>query len=407
MTGSVRKRGDKWYYSFEAASIDGKRKRIEKVGGKTKKEAQEALRKAIIEYENHGFEYKISEMSVSDYFDQFLAEYKINLKENTYLSYEQIIRNHIKPFMGKYKLKTLSPAVLQKFIDDKYLQGYSKNYINGMHGLLTLALSNAVYPKKYIKENPMQYVTIPKFDEKEEIIILSKENLIKIFERFPKDHYIHIALKIGYHTGMRISEVVALTWDDIDLENKTIDVNKILHKKNKELYFGTPKTKTSYRTISIDNTLYSTLIEHKKMQLENELKYGVHYREFYEIEETISGQRNPRKSLKMFLKGSQNKIGIKREFVCKKEFGEVCSPDTIKHISKIINNELGINFNFHALRHTHATMLIEAGANMKDVQKRLGHSNIATTMDTYVSATKKMAQETANIFEKISILPTT
>ncbi len=72
-------------------------------------------------------------------------------------------------------------------------------------------------------------------------------------------------------------------------------------------------------------------------------------------------------------------------------------------MSKVINYELGINFNFHSLRHTHATMLLEAGANIKDIQERLGHSKLATTMDTYSHVTNKMKKDTVNILENIII----
>ncbi|SHN88234.1 tyrosine-type recombinase/integrase [Desulfitobacterium chlororespirans] len=86
--------------------------------------------------------------------------------------------------------------------------------------------------------------------------------------------------------------------------------------------------------------------------------------------------------------------------VCTKENGEIVTPDTFKYASRVIHYELGILFNFHSLRHTHATMLIENGANPKDVQKRLGHSRLATTMDTYTHPTEQMTDNTVAIFEK-------
>lgn len=92
-------------------------------------------------------------------------------------------------------------------------------------------------------------------------------------------------------------------------------------------------------------------------------------------------------------------------FVCTKEYGVLVNSDTFKYASRVIHYELGIDFNFHSLRHTHATTLIENGANIKDVQTRLGHSEISTTLDTYTHATEKMANQTVDIFEKAS-LPT-
>lgn len=85
--------------------------------------------------------------------------------------------------------------------------------------------------------------------------------------------------------------------------------------------------------------------------------------------------------------------------VCTKEDGEIVTPNSFKYASKVINYGLGITFNYHSLRHTHATTLIENGAEIKDVQVRLGHSNIETTYNTYVHHTKKMSNNSVEIFE--------
>lgn len=75
----------------------------------------------------------------------------------------------------------------------------------------------------------------------------------------------------------------------------------------------------------------------------------------------------------------------------------------MKYLSRVVNYELFINFNFHSLRHTHATMLLENGAEPKDIQVRLGHSKFSTTMDTYSHVTKKMKNETIDIFESLVV----
>ncbi|MBO5425487.1 MAG: tyrosine-type recombinase/integrase, partial [Lachnospiraceae bacterium] len=87
-----------------------------------------------------------------------------------------------------------------------------------------------------------------------------------------------------------------------------------------------------------------------------------------------------------------------------KENGEYRGSDTIKYASKVINYELGIHFNFHALRHTHATMLIEAGVPVKAVSDRLGHGNVRTTLETYVHVTEKMKNEAVDKFEAMGSL---
>lgn len=91
------------------------------------------------------------------------------------------------------------------------------------------------------------------------------------------------------------------------------------------------------------------------------------------------------------------------QFICTHENGTVLNPDLCRYASRIVNYKLGIQFNFHSLRHTHATILIENGANIKDVQERLGHANIAVTMDTYVHGTDTMKTQTVEIFEKATL----
>lgn len=385
MQGSVRKRGNSWAYSFEVAKEDGKRKRVEKTGWKTKKEALEELRKAIIDYENSGVVLNESEMSVTDYFDYWFKEYVlVNCKYNTQVGYKRLIKNHIKPQLGIYKLKKITPAKLQELINLKYRNGFSKNYLSNLYGVLSGAFKSAVYPYQLIKENPMTFVKMPKYNQKlinnlEDLKIITLEQYNTILKRFPYGSNMHIPLQIGFNTGMRIAEVMSLTWDCIDLDAKTIKVEKILYRNEfKQWVFGSPKTKCSYRTIKIGDTLCALLKRFHTDQKANKLRYGQYY------------------------------INNDYDFVCLKENGELLTTDSIKYLSRVVNYELNIPFKFHSLRHTHATMLLESGANIKDIQERLGHSKSSITMDVYSHVTKKMSSSTIAILENeiLSKLPT-
>jgi integrase len=403
MEGHVRKRGSKWYYSFEASSVDGKRKRIERVGGRTKKEAEAALRIALQEYENAGLHFEPSEISVADYMDYWFKNYVlINCKYNTQYSYEAIIKNHIKPALGVYKLKSLTPAMLQEFVNNKYLTGISKNHLTNIMTVLSGSLKYAVHPCKFIKDNPMQYVKYPKYEHSKLEIdhkIITPEEFERIIERFPAGTTFYIPIMIGYYTGCRIGEVMALTWNDIDLDNGIIDINKIIYKRKPNWYFGSTKTESSVRNIKIGKTLIDALKQHKKWQMENCLKYGRHYIQQYEVEE-MDGNGKLRRIYSLPVSVD---VGIMQpiNMVCTKEDGDMVTPDTFKYASRVIHYDLGIEFNFHSLRHTHATILIENGANIKDVQTRLGHANIETTLGTYAHATEKMAEQSVEIFENV------
>ena len=400
---NVRKRGNKWQYQFEAAKIDGKRKQITKSGFNTKKEALEAGTKALAEYNNSGVYFEPSEISVSDYFDYWYKNYVcLELKINTQKSYKNYIENHIKPNLGIYKLKALTPAVLQKFINSRYLNGFSKNHLLNLIGVLSGALKYAVHPCNFIRESPMIYVKFPKYEHTKTDAnhkYITNEEFEKIITRFPYGSTFYIPIVIGYYTGFRIGETLGLTWDDIDLENKKISINKIIYYNNttKLWYFGTPKTSTSVRTIEIGNTLLDILKRYKMDQLQNKLKYGYYYSCTYEGIEKIANKRyRPLYTLPSTVPaGTLKKI----DMVCTKKNGEFLTTNAFKYASRVINYNLGITFNYHSLRHTHATTLIENGAEIKDVQVRLGHANIETTYNTYVHHTEKMSHNSVEIFE--------
>lgn len=409
MEGYIRKRGDKWYYSFEAGSIDGKRKRIERVGGRTKKEAEAALRIALQEYNNAGLHFEPIEMSLADYMDYWFKNYVLlNCKHNTQNAYKNLIDNHIKPSLGVYKLKSLTPAILQEFINHKFLSGFSKNHLTNLFTVLNGAVNYAVHPCKFTKDNPMQYVKYPKYEHSKLEIdrkIITQEELNRILERFPFGTSFYIPIVIGYYTGCRIGEVMGLTWDDINLVEGSISINKIIYKRKPNWYFGSTKTNSSVRTIKIGETLLSALKQHKKEQTENRSKYGQHFIQQYETEERDDINEKLRRIYSLPASVHTN-MSLKIHMVCTKENGEMVTPDAFKYASRVINYGLGILFNFHSLRHTHATTLIERGANIKDVQMRLGHTKIGTTLDTYTHQTNVMSTETVDIFEKVASLPT-
>jgi integrase len=406
MDGHVRKRGDKWYYSFEAGTVDGKRKRVERVGGRTKKEALAALREALQEYDNAGLHFEPSEISVADYLDYWLKNYvELECRPNTVDGYTRIIDKHIKPSIGSYRIRTITAAVLQEFVNQRSFRGFSANYMTNIFTVLSGSFKAAVYPYQFIKENPMHYVKKPKHQYKKEetsYTLIKKEDYERILERFPLGNTFHMPLQIAYHTGLRIGEVTSLTWDDIDFEKGTISVNKnmLFHREIKEWYLGPTKTKSSVRTIRIGNTLLDLLQKHKKMQTENRLKYGPHYLNNY----TKKIQDNNGEDIWVVF-SMDSKLGIRiaedpLHLICTKEDGSPVTNNSIKYLSRVINYELMIQFNFHSLRHTHATTLLENGANIKDVQQRLGHGSMSTTYDTYLHVTEKMSDATVDIFEK-------
>lgn len=402
MKGGTRKRGKTWSYYFDAAQVGGNRKKIEKGGFRTKKEAETALAKALTEYDNSGQVFKPTGISVSDYLDFWYKNYCIpNMAENTLLDYKNKIDNHLKPNFGIYRLNSLQAATIQEYVNKLKLDGYSKSSIKGILSTLSVAMDYAIEPLQYIKDNPCRYIKVGSVAKPpRERVVLSEEAFKQITERFSAGSRFYVPLMIGWNCGLRISECLGLTWDHIDFENRllSVDHQTVRRSVGKKTFWALREPKyNSKRKIKFGETLYKVLKAEKKRQQENELKYG----EFYTIHYLADFTDEKGATRQRIVSGQKGQLqGVNRfPLICVDENGEMTTSDSFKYCSRVIHHELGLAFDYHSLRHTHATRLIEAGANVKAVQERLGHKNITTTMNVYVHNTDTMAQDAADLFE--------
>ncbi len=368
MNGGVRKRGSTWSYYFDLGKVDGKRKKKEKGGFRTKKEAEQALAAAINEYNRAGSVFEPSEITVSDYLDQwFELSCKLNLKYNTQVGYLRIIEGHLKPKFGSYKLKAINPAVLQEYANSLKLNGYSKSHIVGILTVFQSALDYAIEPLHYISQNPVKSIKFPKVERKpRERIILTLDEWQQIIDRFRDTRY-YIPLMIGFYTGLRISETFALTWDDIDFKKRTLSVNKQIVKRNfgadvrkvveqkgkkeqrSSWYFTTPKTAASVRTIPFGETLYNALKQEKNAQMINEMKYGEYYT-IHVLKKEVDEKGDDMMRVVPIQKCVESQLQRTR-LICIAENGQYTSTDSFKYCAKIIHNELRLAFDYHSLRH--------------------------------------------------------
>lgn len=390
-----KKKKPNWEYRFEAAPIDGKRKKIEKSGFARKQDAVAASIIAYEEYMNSGEHVKPLNMSFADCLDHWMTNYvSVQCKENTYINYEKSIRLYIKPALGRYKLTSVSTASLQKMLNGLVEKKYSVPTISGVKGICTKCLK---YAKKngWVKYNHALDMDMPSPNartslRKKERHALSKDELKKIFDRFPSSSNGYTPLILAYRGGLRKGEIYGLTWDDVNFEEKTIDINKQMQFSSKDQTMKiVPPKYESYRVIDLDDNTMSYLKQLRTKQINVKTALGEESAQMYVDE---NGYVN-----------SEGR-GEAKNFVNLKLNGTCLTPSAVAHYFEIIHNELGMHdVDLHSLRHTHATELAEKGLHIKEIQRRLGHKNESTTIKKYVHATPEMRQKAIDVLNSMYV----
>ena len=399
---SIRKRGRVYQYCFEVGKVNGKRKQITKSGFKTKNEAFAAGQKAYDKFIN-GESTTECNMLYSYYLDYWMKEYfEINYKYSTAKRYKESF-DKIKEEMGYYKLSKLTPFILNQVLLKLYQTSTTKEALRNYQKVIKSSLRDATYYFGFIKNNPASDLQIPRvlsFELKKNIRhIYTNEEIEIILNRFKNNKVFICAFITACYTGMRTGEVFALTWDDIDLDNRVIKINKTVYAKDKEnkgrWYLGTTKTTGSCREVYICDTLHSMLCDYKKLQNKYRKEYGKKYKQ-YIIEEV----RNKYGKLVEYKIIQTN---VKRnyiEMVFTRKDGTYSGTDIIKYPFKIIHHELGINWRFYDLRGSFATISLRNGCKIKDIAEVLGHKRVETTEKYYILSTSKDKMNAIIDFDK-------
>ena len=410
------KRGKVYQYRFEIASRGGVRRYINKSGFESRKEAQEAGVIAYNEYFRTGRKQKIKDMPYEDYLDYWMTNYcYFNVKYATIASYLNIIKNHLKPKLGMYKLTQLDSYTIQNYINKLYKEKhYSKHYLKGILKLIKGSLKYACYTVNFINDNPAERVHIPKYDvvTGDPAHIFSQEEFEIILDRFKEVPYIYYSFLTAYYTGLRVSECYGLTWDNIDFEKKTLTVNKNIIKKNQnklpkkyvitkghsveEWYYGTCKNPQSNRTIAIGDTLVKALKEYKKEQEELKNLFGKDYK-YYHIEE-VKNEYGKVIENRIVLNKNCGEKNLDLVFV--RDNGTYSGTDLLRYPFKLIHEELAIKkCRFYDLRGSYATKVLNNGTEIKEVADLLGHSNIETTENYYIRSMEDNKRTAVNEFD--------
>ncbi|MCO7128236.1 site-specific integrase [Sporolactobacillus shoreicorticis] len=361
---SFRKRGDKWEYRIIYRDpVTEKYKEKTKGGFRTKKEA--SVEAADIEekiYLGQTTIVKSRDTLVKSWLTEWLEVYNesINAKTRTYRKH--YINDILIPELGGYRLATITKTQYQRFING-LTKKYKKRTIQSIHSIFCTAMNKAV-ELEMLPFNKFQNVSIAKKDDVVKTNYLTKDE-VSIFmdaaATSPFHHFIMVSLLL--RTGMRKGEMLALTWDDIDLVHKRIKITKSRDKSG----CHPPKTASSIRTIAIDDTLIDQLKQYQTWQKKERLKHKICFDSEYML--TIPNGRE---------------MG---EYGVNKVINMILAKTNLHHITP------------HGLRHTHAIMLLESGADIKSVSVRLGHSSVEFTADVYVHFTKNLENELVSNLE--------
>ena len=441
--GNVRKKGNQWYYRFRMQEEDGTWKHHEFKGGKNKRETEAMLRQALADYRMSGHVYEPGNMTVNELGELWYRDEVEHsaLTTNARNDYRNVLRHIREHSLGSTRLKNVTCELLQAYVDEKYYgafdesgkqikHAYSDSHMRKQFVVLNGIFKYAVYPKRLLRENPMQYIkkrkkpkTVSLFDDADDqkVQTISNEDYERIISCLGEDEtnaILILPIQIAYHTGLRAGEVCGLTWNDIDLEGQYLTVRRSMYYDNemKCWELKVPKNGKS-RVVDFGDQLTAFLRKAKAEQLRNQLRYGPLYQKhFYQnIERNgrmhcqIYTELNPEvKTLSSrATKGkfvgehdpSQPLMPLK--FVCSKMDGELLTPQTLKWCNKVVKKllpELDF-FHFHCLRHSYASTLVNNGANFKDVQALMGHSDIKITLNTYSHVNTKSRKKAVGIFE--------
>ena len=327
--------------------------------GKTQKEVREQMEQYKLD--NKLITYS-GDMTVDVWTKTWIYEYKINeIRSSSIERYSVIYKNYIRgTSLGRIKINELKRTDIIFYYNKLRKDGKADSIVKSVHKLLRAALNDA-RKNNYINVNYCSDITVSKKDlsRRTSDVVFTLDEEKRLLE-FIKGNKYEMTIVLALSTGLRSGELVALRWEDIDLKEGTVSVNKgvsktYYDKDGKRAFYlseTAPKTKSSIRSVPIPKSVLEQLIRYKNTQDFNKTMYKEIYKD--------------------------------NHFVLANEIGEPLKPDTILKAYGKILKDAGVSYKkFHALRHTYATRLSENGVSMVVAQKLLGHASIRMTAEVY------------------------
>lgn len=352
-------------------------------GFRTSKEATLAAAELQLQIENGEYWSKDDGETITynEMYEKWLKVYKINREPSTILKTRRMFKNHFIPKFGSMDLTEITPLILHDFAVE-LIEKYKRGDTMFNYAIQPLKLA---FKLEIIKNDPSANVDRPRANKK-------SSKLDDFYESWQLQLFLDISKQLAdvnykqyafYYllaiTGMRKQEICALIWKDIDFENKTVSINKVVSRDEKNgLYIADrTKNKTSTRTISIDQ---ATIVVMKNWLSEQQQTY-----------------ENLDESWLVFGADRGNKRGDK-----------ILSMNTARSwrlkVQDLMDAEMGMELkriDTHGFRHTHITLLAQNGASFKSIQARVGHGDAKTTLNIYMHATAKSDSELVDMLPNL------
>lgn len=360
MRGHVRKRGGRWVAIIDLPVTNGKRKQKWLSGFETKKAAERAMAEALVKIDQGVF-VEASKQTLSDYLDTWLRAMRGQVKDSTLRSYEVIVNKRIRPNLGALTLRRLTRSHLEALYGDLIEGGLAPSSVGHTHAVLSRALRDAV-DQHLIARNPAYGARKPKVPNRQ-VRTWSARGVSRFLDSIAGDRLSALFL-VAVTTGMRRGEVIALRLRDVDLVAGRATILQSYVRAGRGWVFSEPKTSASRRTVALDTHTLAALREHRQRQMLERALMGDAYEE--------------------------------NDLIFAREDGQPIEPRYVsERFDSLAKAAKLARIRFHDLRHTHATLALQAGVHPKVVQERLGHSDISITLQTYSHVLPGMQEEAA------------
>jgi integrase len=363
--GSIsRRKNGGWMAQYSVYTAQGRKRKT--LYGRTRQEVATKLAMALSDRES-GLVFDDEGLTVGKYLDKWIdSSMRGSVRQSTLVRYEQIVRLHIKPTLGRVALKNLTPAHIQGLYRDRLDSGLSPATVQKIHVVLHKALDQAA-SWSLVPRNPTESVKAPR-PAPEEIRPLNREQT-KAFLEGARGERFEALYVLAVSTGLRQGELLGLKWGDVDLENGLIRVRRTLTRNKGRLLLDEPKTKRSRRTVRLTETAVQALKGHLAQQIEQMERLG----DLYEDQDLIFATQR----------------------------GTLTNPTNLRRRSfaPLLEKAALPSIRFHDLRHTCATLLLSSNVNPKIVSEMLGHATIAITLDTYSHVLPTMQDSAARALE--------